>query len=317
MRIHSRSLLPILAVFGTLVSAVQTKEPKLKAEDVVGRHLESIGPAEKRTAIRTRVIEGRARMRMGAGESGPGASGLATGGMTLASEGSKFRIALPFNYSDYWGEQLVFNGTKAEVGFAYIQNRSPLGDFIYRYDAILEEGLFGGVLSTAWPLLERDERQAKLEYAGLKKMGELQVHVLSYRRKKGQADLRIELSFDAATFRHLRTSYNLLLPYESVSPALSESQPTTVRSNGTVVDTGKATVSHDDTGRQGSQYRLEEYFADFKTFDGLTLPARWNILFERASGNKTVQREWVVIIDKVLHGKPLDSKAFMIEQHEK
>jgi hypothetical protein len=300
-----------------LVPFVRAREPKLTAEDVVRKHLESIGPAQRLAAIRTRVVEGRTRMKMETGEVGPGASGLAAGTLTLASAGTKYRIALPFNYTDYWGEQLIYNGAKAEIGFAYIQKRSPLGDFIFRYDMILEEGLFGGVLSTAWPLLERNERQPRLEYAGLKKMGDGQVHVLKYSRKKGQSDLRIELYFDATTCRHLRTSYNLSLSYDSLSPALSESQPTAIRSDGTIVPAGKATVAHDDAGRQGAQYRLEEYFGDFKPFDGVTLPARWNIIFERATGNNTVQREWAVIIDKVTHDQPLDAKAFAIKQREK
>ncbi len=293
------------------------KEPKFKVDELVKKHLDSIGTAQSRAAIRTRTIEGRTRMKMEAGEVGPGASGLVAGTLALASAGSRLRIALPFQYSDYWGEQVAFDGSKAEVGFSYIQKRSPLGDFLYRYDTILAEGLFGGVLSTAWPLLDREERQPRLEYAGLRRLGDLQVHVLTYLRRKGQADLHIELCFDAQNFRHVRSAYNLSLAYDSLSPALPESQPQTVRSDGTLVPQGAPTVRHDDAGRQGAQYRLEEYFSDFKATDGLTLPSRWNIIFERASGNKTVQREWAVIIDKVAHNQTLDDTAFAIKPPSK
>ncbi len=311
------SRLALFVLLTAFCAAAVAKEPKLKAEDVVRKHLESIGPVQARAGIQTRIVEGRVRMKMETGEPGPGGSGLAAGTLAIASAGSKYRIALPFQYTDYWGEQFAYNGSKSEIGFAYIQQRSPIGDFIYRYDMILEEGLLGGVLSTAWPLLSRDEKQPKLEYAGLKTMGDQQVHVLKYQRNKGQSDLRIELYFDAKTFRHVRSSYNLLLAYDTLSPALSESQPTSIRSNGTVVDPGKATIAHDDSGRQGTQYHLEEFFGEFKTFDGLTLPGRWNIIFERAGDNKRVQREWAVIIDKILHGQTLDSKSFEIEKREK
>jgi len=316
MGISSRSILAVFAIMGALCKAPSAKEPKLRAEDVVRNHLESIGPAQKRAAIRTRSIEGRARMKMEAGEVGPGASGLAAGTLAIVSAGSKYRVSLPFHYADYWGEQLLFDGNKTGVGFAYIQKRSPIGDFIYRYDMILEEGLFSGTLSTAWPLLERDERQPRLEYAGLKNMGDLQVHVLRYQRNKGQSDLRIELFFDAKTFRHVRSAYNLSLAYDSLSPALAESQPTRMKNNEELIP-GKATVSHDDSGRQGAQYRLEEFFSDFKTVDGITLPSRWNIVFERAGDNKTVQREWSVIIDKVTHDQPVEATSFVIEKREK
>jgi hypothetical protein len=317
MRILLRAIVMLAAVCIAPGSAGLAKETKLKAQDIVKKHLDAIGPAQKLAAIQTRVIVGRTRMKLEAGEVGPGASAMVAGTLFLASAGYKYRIALPFQYADYWGEQFVFDGAKTDVGFAYIQKRSPIGDFIYRYDLILEEGLFGGVLSTAWPLLECAERQPKLEYAGLKKMGEQQVHVLRYGRKKGQADLRIELFFDAQTFQHVRTAYNLALAYDDKSPALSESQPTTIRGNGTVVPQVSANVPPDDAGRQGAQYRLEEYFGGFKAVDGVTLPGHWNIIFERASGNKTVQREWSILIDQVIHDRPLDANTFVLEQRKK
>lgn len=287
-------------------------EPKLSAEDVVKKHLDSIGPAQLRSGIASRVVEGRARMKMEDGAAGPAASGLAAGTLSFASKGGSFRIALPFKYSDYWGEQFAYDAGKARVGFAHIQKRSPIGDFLYRYDIILEEGLMGGVLSTAWPFLQRDQKRPRLEYAGLRSLGDMQTHLLRYSRSKGQSDLRIEIYFEAQTFRHVRTTYSLSLAYDSLSPALSESQPTSIRSNGTIIEPGKATVAHDDSGRQGAQYRLEEYFGDFKIQDGLSLPSRWNIIFERSGDNKTVQREWSVIIDRIIHNQPLDAKSFEI-----
>lgn len=293
MRIFLRTL-ALLIFCGALAGAVQAGEPKLKAEDVVKKHLESIGSAEKRAAIKSRAAEGRARMKIVVGPQGPGAQGLAAGTFALVSEGSKFRIALPFDYADYWGEQFVYDGAKAQVAFSYIQRRSPLGDFLYRYDMIVEEGLLGGTLSTAWPLLERDAKQPKLEYAGLKTMGNQQVHVLNYRRKKGQADMRIELFFEAETFRHIRTAYNMSMLYESTSGAMDNQQRT-----------------------QPSFYHLEELFGNFKAFDGITLPTSWNLMFERSGENRTGQREWAIIVDKITHNQPLEAKAFVLAQREK
>jgi hypothetical protein len=44
-----------------------------------------------------------------------GASGLAAVTVAIASAGSKYKIALPFKYMDYWGEQIVYDGAKARV----------------------------------------------------------------------------------------------------------------------------------------------------------------------------------------------------------
>jgi hypothetical protein len=67
--------------------------------------------------------------------------------------------------------------------------------------------LVGGVLSESWPLLNVTERNPKLEYSGLKKIGDKQVHALKYTPRKG-SDLKIVLHFDAKSFRHVRTDYS-------------------------------------------------------------------------------------------------------------
>ena len=68
MRILLRAILALAAVCIALGSSGLAKEPKLKAEDVVRRHLDAIGPAQRLAAIQTRVIVGRTRMKLEAGE---------------------------------------------------------------------------------------------------------------------------------------------------------------------------------------------------------------------------------------------------------
>jgi hypothetical protein len=290
-----RSILALAAAFGVFSCGIHAREQKLKSEDVVQKHLDSIGSAQKRAAIKTRSITGGARMKVEVGAQGPAAQGLVAGTLALASSGSKYKIALPFNYVDYWGEQFVYNGAKAQVAFSYTQQRAPLADFIFRYDMVLQEGLFGGVLSTAWPFLELGAKQPRLEYTGLKTVGGEHFHVLTYRRKKGQADMRIELFFEAETFRHVRTAYNMQMLYESSAGVLDKQQ----------------------RQEQPTVYRLEEYFSGFEEFDGITLPTRWNILFERSASNRTSQWEYAVVVSKVVHNQPLADAAFTLDQREK
>lgn len=122
--------LSICAVSVALIGPAFAKSPKLKAEDVVARHLDALGTASSRAAVQTRAIEGRSRMKFEAGATGAAAQGLAAGGARIISGGSRYSVALPFDYSDYWGEQFVNDGTKVNVAFSYIQQRSPLGDFL-------------------------------------------------------------------------------------------------------------------------------------------------------------------------------------------
>src|SRR5207245_6897539 len=72
----------------------------------------------------------------------------------------------------------------------------------------MREGLLGGVLVTAWPLLDVQERKAKLTYQGIKKFEGREFQVIRYRPKKG-TDLAIRLYFEPETLRHAMTTYQV------------------------------------------------------------------------------------------------------------
>ena len=60
-----------------------------------------------------------------------------------------------------------------------------LEQFFAEYDEIVREGLLGGTLSESWPLLALQQRNPKLEYAGLKKIDGRQAHAIKYTPRKG------------------------------------------------------------------------------------------------------------------------------------
>lgn len=59
-------------------------------------------------------------------------------------------------------------------------------------DTVIREGLLGGVLTTAWPLLNVDQRKAKLNFDGLKKIDGQEVYDLRYHPHKN-TDLELSL----------------------------------------------------------------------------------------------------------------------------
>jgi hypothetical protein len=206
IRSHFQFLLP---VFWLLVGVSLTNSPispgsaaeKLNAEEVVAKHLASIGSAEARASVRSRFIIGMAQVNF----RGRG-TGSATGRAVLASEGVKNLVGMVFATPDYPSEKVGFDGQNLTVGYIKSGVRSSLGSFLLIHEAVFKHGLIGGALSSAWPLLNSATRDATLEYAGAGKIGGKQTHKLKYSPRKG-SDLRVTLFFDANTFQHIRTEY--------------------------------------------------------------------------------------------------------------
>src|SRR5215467_2445411 len=114
---------------------------------------------------------------------------------------------MKFPSNDYRGEQWICDGNKTQVTATTANmHRSTLGEFLLVQDVILKEGLLGGVLSTAWPLENLNDRKAKLSFEGRKKIDGKDALELRYRPKKS-SDLDIRLYFDPETFHHLMTIY--------------------------------------------------------------------------------------------------------------
>lgn len=247
---------------------------KLKAEDVVARHLASIGTPEARAAARTRVGEGKAEMR----ELVRGSSSL-QGSSLIVCDGRRLKIVMKFpGSSSYPGEQWAFDGEKVMVAMTAPGARSSIGEFLYRYPEIMREGLLGGSLLETWPLLDLQGRQPKLSYDGLKKIDGRELHQLSYKPRKGGSDMEIRLFFEPETFRHVKTMYKLEV------------------GSGIGADVGR----HVDEVR----YFLEENFSDFQTVDGLTLPTQWGIRYEIQPARGAVLG-WNMKIEKVQHNAEL------------
>jgi len=255
----------------------------LSVDELVAKHLAAIGTPEARAAAKTRVAQGSAvfKILVGGGGQIEGTSGM-------VSEGRKQRFVMRFQ-QNYHGENFLLNGDKVSIGFSNSdQTRSGLASLIYAQDAIVREGLWGGVLSTGWALLDVPGRQPRLSYDGLKKVDGRDLHRLTYLPRKG-TDLKIQLFFEPDTFRHVMTTYRLEVG-NNVGKTVLESP----------------TLKADRT-------TLEERFDDFTTDSGITLPTRWTFQYTRElpSGATSVF-DWE-IKDEIRQNLTLDPKNFEVK----
>lgn len=234
----------------SLASPADAKDAKLSVEELVAKHLESIGPAEARAALHARIGEGVVALRILLG----GTAQLA-GRALLYSEPGSERINLRVDDPNYSGESFSLVGGKVDVGFFQPGRRSPLADFIAAYDDPLREGLLTGVLSLDWPLSDPGLKGAKLKYDGLKKVDGRLLHQLSYQPKKNRHDMKIQLFLDPESLRHVRTTYARSVP-APLSGDISQSSQ-----------------------QQDTHLNLEESFGGFQAVDGLTLPTQWTLRF--------------------------------------
>jgi hypothetical protein len=289
----------------TLVPDLLLHAADMKPEEVVAKHLDSIGTAPARAAIKNRVVQGSAKFKLIVG-----GSGELDGKGGLVSEQHKSNFVLKFN-GDYRGEQIVSDGDKAYVAVTLANHkRSNFGEFIHTQDFVVKEGLLGGELSTGWALANLDKLPGKLEYAGLKKFDGQSVMDLRYHSKKHD-DMNIHIYLDPQTFRHIATVYLIEL-----SPNLGgQGGPSATDQVGLTssVDRPGADVTQSARQRQ-IRYTVEERFTDFKAIDGLTLPSHYNLRFtQELQSGSTILDNWDLNADDIAHNVSLDPRNFEVK----
>src|SRR6267142_808874 len=239
---------------------------KIKPEDLVAKHLESIGTAAARASVTTRIIAGTSQVIF---RTPP--PGQATGRAVMASEGNKSLVGMSFPSPVYPREELGFNGNSFIAAYSTPGNRSSLGSFLMTHDLIFKQGLMGGTLSSAWPLLDLNARSPQLEYAGTRRIDDRTLHELKY-QPHGGSDLQIRLFFDQENFRHVRTDYDRVIAASIGSRASVNVQEREIR------------------------YKMVEEFSDFRKEDELTLPHTYKIKLAVDSQNGSFLAEWVMTL---------------------
>lgn len=307
-------LVTLVALGGLLqpgsVIGIASPEDKPKPEDILAKHLESIGPAEARKPNRPRGMTGTIDVTIKS-------KGVAKGqgAAILASEGAMNLVRMDFGGTQYPYDRIAFDGTKITASQIAPGSYSNLGSFVRSHPELLKEGLLGGALSAAWLPLNLATMKGKLEYAGTKKVNNRPAIEIKY-RPSGGSDLKISLFFDAETFQHVRSVYQ-----HTVSAQMSAGNlGTTQRSTGASSAAGSARgtgVGNTSTGREGelsasqseTRYLLSEEFADFKPEGGLTLPHSYKIRFEQA-GASSQFTDWEMKFNQFFFDQPLEAKLF-------
>jgi hypothetical protein len=296
------------------LSAVSHAAADMKPEEIVAKHLDSIGTAQARASAKSRVVEGTVNYKLLVG----GAGDL-DGKAVLVSQDQKLQFMMKLNNNLYRGEQFVYDGNKDQVALTTANHtRSSFGEFVRVQDAVLREGLMGGTLSTAWPLYDLNDRKAKLSYEGMKKVDGKDLYQIRYKPKKS-TDADIYLYFDPETFHHVLTVYTIriraglgsedpqLANAVSASPDIGPGQSPT---NSIAPETSETRTAH----QQETRYRLEERFDGYQAANGLTLPTKYTIHFsqELANGHTTVS-EWMINTSQITNGDGVDPRNFEVK----
>ncbi len=256
---------------------------KMTAEDVLAKHLDSIGSAKSRDSIKTRIIVSDAEFLRQKQNPITGKSIIAS-----SNEGAVFGINL--DAINYRLDKFSFDGKRIRVGYIQPGIRSTLGNFLTSYETLLKDGLLGGTLSSSWALLDTAGRKSKLTYDGTEKIDGNETYVLEF-QPKGGADITVKMYFDGKNFRHVRTVYSRVI--------------------GARIGSGGV----DSSGRQvETRHRLIEDFSDFKKYGGaLTLPSSYKISYSIVGGALTLNDLWKFKVTDASFNQPLGDNAFDID----
>ena len=261
-----------------------TKADEPKPEEIIAKHLESIGTKEKREATKNRMAAGTSQFQSKL------PNRKTTGKALIVSEAANNLMFISsFSSQEYPFEKIGLFADKVSLPFVTAGTKSPLGTFISEHNKILSEGLFTGSISSTWGLLNPQIKSEKFASAGTKKIDGRKTHALSYYPSGSSAEFTVKLFFDAETFRHVRTEYrHVISPKEQKMGTLGE--------------------------QNGVRIGLTESFTDFKTADGLTLPHAYKAHYVTDSNSGTYEYEWTIAINQYLFNQKLDSGFFSFDE---
>jgi len=275
-----RSLAFFACIASVLALTAQAQEPK--PEEIIAKHIESIGKKEVRDQVKTLFALGLSSFDSESPLIHGGGKGM------VVSDPANLMWAISLNSKDYPYEKIGVFRDKVSLPFITAGQRSLLGVFLSEHPRVLTEGLYGGIMSLRWALFD-EKKRAHIKSLGSKNVDGRKLYVLSYQPEGGGLDrFSIKLYFDAGTYQHVRSEYRR---------EFAPDQP----------KFGVANQTAD------SEITLIEKFGDFKTVDGLTLPYTYAVEFASNANSSTMKTTWGLRIGQYYINQQLAEDFFTFD----
>lgn len=268
----------------------------LTAEKLITAHLKSLGNPAYLKKVRSRMFLGNTNVDFILGN-----TGNLKGNSMFITQGTKLGIVLRYLDTNYPGEYFAFDGKDVTVATISPGRKSPIGDFLFRFDKVIKGGFLGGTLTSSWPLLDNKDIDADLKCREVKKEGR-RLYELEYHPRKGFGDMKICMYFDPKTFQHVRTEYSVQNRNDSsVDHNFMEAETANFGAIG--------------QARFDSYYTLVEKFEDYRKVGGMTLPYRYILDYSQSGGAGSFIARWTVNVGKWVFNAPnIDPKVFQAEK---
>ncbi|MEJ2108618.1 MAG: hypothetical protein P8Z37_01655 [Acidobacteriota bacterium] len=255
----------------------------LTPEKLIAEHIKSIGSPTTLSSVKTRAFIGYTDVEFVQGIFGSIKGSVSS----FVSDGEKLQIAMKYGDLNYPGEYIAYNGKDVSVGHISPGQRSPLGDFLFRFNGIMKMGFVGGTLSLAWPLLNADEIGTKLKYKKVRIEGR-ELHRLEWPIQL-LGNVRIKMYFEPETFFHVRTDYVVRIKND--------------------VSTGSSDIMSFSLMPE-SIYTMIERFDNFRKVSGMTLPHRYSIEYSIEGQGQSFIGHWTVDAEKWIFNRTFDEMIF-------
>ncbi|HSW40757.1 MAG TPA: hypothetical protein VLL97_14840 [Acidobacteriota bacterium] len=290
--------------------ALRAQDNAAVINEVIQKHLQSFGKAEDVGKIKSRGVVGAAGVTFILGATG----NLTDGSFMTVSEGGSIGMMLEFKDVNYPGEYFAYNGKDVTVSTIKPGQRSPLGDFMFRHPGIIREGLFGGVISVAWPLLKDESERPSFIYSK-GSVGDRPAHILEYSPENRLRGMTVKLFFDGETYRHIRTEYEVRqyddLTAKSGITAGAEDWNRAAPVDGKVSPREPAASIRGQHAQPVSVYRLVETFGEYANVGGIMMPQLYMIDYSLEGSGTAFIARWLVAARNWINNGVIDQTFFV------
>ncbi len=252
----------------------------LKVEDVVSRHLDSIGSAIKRQELKTLFAGGKSEFETVTPATRGGGRGV------VVSDPENLFFLMSLNSREYPFEKIGIFKEKVALPHTSVGERSLLGKFLAEHSSILSESFFCGSMSLRW-MTRLTSKALKMKYAGIRKSGDRQLHMLDV-TSTGSNEFKIRLFFDEQNFRHVRSEYRR------------------------EVEAGRMVFGQQNQ-ISNAKLQLVEEFSDFREVDNLTLPYSYKVTFTSNSNNQSYESSWSILVATYVQNQKLAADFFSFD----